>query len=431
MLTAHQYFLRAMKAEAYTRKEWFISVFSVSESTAIKEEIPYLLRKDEQGFYYLDDGLVVRVAEGAPTDQPLLRFKEPIHITPEDVATVLSPTDTHVGIVIWNYLSFIDPFKGRIGYHNQTFSGGLLKSIYKKGCLPRDDDPRRNEPGFFTPTEMLQSVKNGYFLGGMTSLCVPTTSRKALTINPAIIKRRDELFELHKDQLTDPVTMAKIQDELVAMDKADFKGDVAEDFFISEKFFSTARKKMFISFGLEPDFNNAGEGKVVKNSLLEGWDPKDLPPLANSAIDGSYDRGKSTAEGGAAVKELIRITQNIQIVDEDCGTQVGFWETLTAANIDRFVGSYYFDNKKQTHLITSDNKGELVGQRVMIRSPDYCRMGFTDYCQYCAGAHNSQNRVGMSASVVKMATKWMLLRMKKMHVSSLKVREYKLEDVFY
>lgn len=431
MLTAQQYFLKAMKAEAYTRKEWFISVFSISESTGVTEDIPYLLRKDKDGFFYLEDGLVVRVAEGTSTDQPLLRFKDPIHVTPDDVITVLSPIDTHVGIVIWNYLSFIDPFKGRIGFYNQTFSGGLLKGVYKKGCLPTDDDARRTEKGFFTPTEMLQSVKNGYFLGGLTALCVPTTSRKALTINPAIIKRRDELFEEHKEQLNDPVTMAKIQDELVAMDKADFKGDVAEDFFISEKFFSTARKKMFISFGLEPDFNSAGEGRVVKNSLLEGWDPKDLPPLANSAIDGSYDRGKSTAEGGAAVKELIRITQNVQILDEDCGTEVGFWETLTDDNIDRFISSYYFDAKKQTHLITSDNKASLIGQRVMIRSPDFCNHGFTDICQYCAGAHNAQNKVGMSAGVVKMGTKWMLLRMKKMHVSSLKVREYKLDSVFY
>src|SRR5690606_40402980 len=87
--------------------------------------------------------------------------------------------------------------------------------------------------------------------------------------------------EKYKDRLHDPAVIAENQNALVALDKEWLKGDPVEGFFLGDKVWNTARKRMFTIHGPESGFEEGGDAELIVNSLDEGWDITKMPVMVN------------------------------------------------------------------------------------------------------------------------------------------------------
>ena len=63
-------------------------------------------------------------------------------------------------------------------------------------------------------------MANGYWFGEDGSLTKQAWSERSLITDPAIAKRKAELLKQYQDHLKDPLILAKIEKELIDMDKA-------------------------------------------------------------------------------------------------------------------------------------------------------------------------------------------------------------------
>jgi hypothetical protein len=224
---------------------------------------------------------------------------------------------TDVGKFFINYLLFVDPFNDKIPYINGLISAATADKEVQKLVVNNK----------ITRADYNKYINNAFWFGEDGSICVQTLSERALGTDPAIAKRKQELLDKYKDKLNDPIIMSKIEDELIAMDKAYIKGDVSEPFFqaVGGKAYKEQRKKMYIMVGLMSDFSKDTSKMVtVKSNMDGGYQIEDLPAVANEIRRGSYERGKSTAAGGAESKFIVRAFQDLRITKEDCGTKRGY-----------------------------------------------------------------------------------------------------------
>ena len=95
--------------------------------------------------------------------------------------------------------------------------------------------------------EYLKFADAAFYLTTFSQLFIPTVSEKSITVSKEVLKLRDELFEQYKDQLTNPVILAKVEKILIEADKASLSGDESEGFLnTSSKSWNIVRKKLFL-----------------------------------------------------------------------------------------------------------------------------------------------------------------------------------------
>ena len=348
---------------------------------------------------------------------PVFDMLEKFHIEDGMIANYKGPSMlTDVGKFFINYLLFVDPFGDRIPYQNKLISAGVADSEVNKLILEHKA----------TRQEYNKYINNAFWFGEDGSIAIQTLSERALGTDPAIAKRKKELLEKYKDQLHDPIIMSKVEDELIAMDKAYIKGDVSEPFFqaVGGKAYKEQRKKMYIMVGLMTDFSkNSGDMVTVVNNMDGGYRVEDIPAVANEIRRGSYERGKSTAAGGAESKFITRAFQDIRITEEDCGTKRGKTFILTDKNKSLFIGRYLVDGT----VLAPDNIDSYVNKRITIRSPMYCQCK-DGLCYKCCDEiirYAKLENIGMQSLAI--ADVMVSVAMKSMHSSS--INTYKIEDI--
>lgn len=320
-------------------------------------------------------------------------------------------TITDVGKFFFNYLLLIDPFDGQplIPYINERMKPGDIDDKIAK---------------LISEKKVNRKMYNKYMVNGYTfcedgSIVTGSWSERSLTIDPAVTKRKEELFEKYKGRLDDPVVMVAIEKELVDLDKSTFKGDPAEAFLMTDpgKIFNEQRRKFFIQFGVTASFSKYGGTEFMSNNLSQGARIEDVPIGANEIRRGSYGRGKETAKGGEQTKFLLRIFQNVKLIEDDCHTHRGLRVRVTDYNYKKWVGRYPVDGSTP---YTLDDLKSAIGSEIIIRSPMYCN-SHGGYCKRCCGKFFEQvdiKAIGMQGlSVTSAMTS---IAMKAQHNSSLK-----------
>jgi hypothetical protein len=143
--------------------------------------------------------------------------------------------------------------------------------------------------------------------------------------------------------------------------------------------------QLFISWGYGVD----GEGNLtppVKNSLLKGLTPEEMYYGANKAITAAYLKSVGSAQPGHIAK-IIRAALNDVKFDpnlEDCGTKKYFELLVTDKNKSNLIGRYYLNEKtKKLEEITEENVSKLIGKKIKLRSPIYCKS--EKFCKTCIG----------------------------------------------
>ncbi|ANH52375.1 RNA polymerase beta subunit [Erwinia phage vB_EamM_Deimos-Minion] len=435
-MNIRDYLIMAFRAGAYKQRQWVLSVMSITQTpdgkSVADSMIPYQAHRINIGatldWAYWDDFNKTFVPiEGVDVNFPLFRPEDQYTLQPGDFANVTEEVTTTFGRILANHYYFIDVVGERVPFQNVEFNRGMLEKIYKARVLEDAQDLRRSDPFYLTVDEFKRSVDNGFALGGLSKLCVPTACPETMYPPKFIIEMRDRLFEEHKDELNNPVVMGRIQDELLKHYREFLMSTPSAKFFVIKKTIDQAFNNMFLTGGIAGAF---GGNTVITNSLYEGWNLKNFPALVNGSIEASFDRGAATADGGEKVKMLIRATQNIRITDDDCGTQLGVPWVIEDAGKARFINSYILD-KGVTILLTPENIDKFIGKPVMTRSPSFCKKSHGDSCKFCVGAHNATNPRGMSSGTSKIGSTLMLLSMKAMHKGSkIDLIEYNLDEVF-
>lgn len=422
------YFIQAMKAEAYRYKAWILGAFSVTRQkpTDVSEEYPYQLFRDDKGQYYFFEGQkdAAVYLEGIVPGEPPFSFKDQVVLGVGDVPNLKRNITSTYGNLLFNYIALVYPFGEKIDYMEGPITVPRVEKIIE-GRLqdaPKNEADRSTSPGGPLYVDEYMKFNEAMFsMAGLTQLCVPSATAKTMTTDPRIAVRRDELLKQYKDRLHDPVVQAKIDAELIAMDRAWLKGDLGEGFYIKDKSFEVVRKKTHLLQGAEQGFDVQGE--VIPTSLNDGWDIKYLPAMGNSLREGSYNRGALTALGGEATKFNYRIFQNTVISEDDCGSTLGMPVEMTPTRAPRFLASSYITPKGPVE-ITEENLQGLMGQTLMMRTPLYCKTKGANFCAVCMGRKIATTPNAISTYAADIGSTFMGIMLKSMHGKSLSVAKY-------
>ena len=352
------------------------------------------------------DIYLVKLSDNAM--EPPYRFADEFDLPAGILPNCTNQTYTDVGKFLMNYLLLTDPFGSLFPYRNEMFNLGSIEKDIASNILE----------GKITREQFNVYMNNGYWFGEDASVTTATVTPKAITTDPRIKIRKQELLEQYKDQLDDANITSKIENELVAMDKEWIKGDPSANFYDTDgnKAYKEQRKKMHIFMGLMAGFDKVeGKYEFVSDSLRGGWSLDNLDIAANDVRRGSYGRGIETALGGTQSKFILRIFQGLRIIEDDCGSKKGIKLKLTEDNISFYYGRWVVG---ETESISKENKSRFIGKEVVLRSPMYCTSE-GGFCYKCCGdlfKKLGMPMAGMNALII--TSGFTTTAMKSQHMSS-------------
>jgi hypothetical protein len=116
----------------------------------------------------------------------------------------------------------------------------------------------------------------------------------------------------------------------------------------------------------------------ILSSLVEGLSPLEMALSAAGNRKGAIDKALNTATAGYVLRKLVFSLQHLRKGTlEDCGTDRGREVEITMENKRKWIGRYTMDGTK----LTLDNISSMVGKRVVLRSPMFCKS--VDFCKKC------------------------------------------------
>lgn len=411
-MTKYEYFKWAHGRELLFHRWWLLRVFSLPyPSTTHNSDVgDFYYDAEGQALYIGEDGQPHPITD-AVKDQPLYGVSEALTIKKGDFQIVDKDYETYYSTLVTNLIMIQWPFDGQIPYQNGVFSGKKMDKLVVQHL----------KDGTITTDQHLKGTRALGYLTVLNQVCVTSASRKTLLPPPDIKERRDALIEKYKDDLHNPVTIAKIEQELVAYYKEYMSDDPAAGFYLKDKAYSVSLKRSHIMFGGEPKLENPSEMDLIVPSLREGLSLEHLPQMVNSLRMGSYNRGASTALGGEAAKLSSRIFQNTAIEGEDCGSTVFYPVEVTPYNQHRLVGRYY---KVGNGLKVIESGQAKVGDLFFIRSPLSCQTGNGNFCETCLGKAVAGSGLSIGPQASAMGSAILSLFLSLFHGRALKTKKY-------
>lgn len=426
-----QYFLAALEAQEYRRTAWIISAFSLIMENADawkKDPYPFRIVQTPVGFFFVDpaDSTKLVQIEDAIPGRPLFTMKERVQVKPGAVPNLGEDIETSYGNLLFNCIVLVYAFGNKMPYMEGKVTARQIEEL----ILPRlkdNDDPIQHawkgigrDPQWLYVDEYLRFCDGMFSLMALTQLCVTACTPKSITAPPGVKELRTKLLNENKGRLHDPAVIAKIDSQLVAYLKEWFKDDPSLSFLIYDKSFTNVRRKLYLMGGAEVGMDDKATVELVERSLSEGWDPKDIPVMNTASRSGSHSRGAQTELGGEAVKWLFRASSNLTIAATDCGSTMGVRLKTGLKDHNKLIGFTALVRGEQVK-ITPENVDKYLGKIVTLRSSMYCRLDNTDLCSTCLGDRLSGNPTGLSAAIADYGSTFMLILMKAMHSTELKL----------
>lgn len=433
----NELFLKAMAADCFKNKSWVISAFSLFSEDENKWRLnpyPYRIIRSLTGYFYIDKdnpSNMIRI-DDADVTKPLFYVHDPIEIDSFSVINCADKITTTIGRVLLNYYICLYPFGNKIPFINGEYGVSTIMDIVAKGFTNTPDDPNKRRSDLFYVDEYLKLCEVTDFIKGFTQLFCWAGTEKALSTHPDVPKRKKELLEQYKDSLNSPATIALISEELRKLDAQHLSDDPAKHYFLSKKSKEVNRSKLFLIGGAEVGLEeNAVKVDLIQNSLKEGWDVEKLPTMIDSLRAGSFNRGAQTVLGGVAFKELLRASSNLRIGADDCGAKLGKMFDVGPNNFKRLIGRYVLTSKGPTLINDKEEAGAYLGKKIMVRSPQYCRLSKTDYCRVCVGKKLSISDNALPIAVSDYGSVFLYVFMKAAHGKATILEKMNLQDVLF
>lgn len=425
----NDYFIECLQAGKYRDLKWINSILAITnlklkEETSPDDVEPYELVKGANEHYWFLDPVSREFIdiENASSDGPMFYRKELITI-PVGTINILphqGEMKTTIGNALTNAIILFYPFDKRIPYFNGGKNGEIGK--IDPGAITKmvtafvldDKEAEGKDPYSFISIKQLQTWMQAVgWMAGLSTIVTAGYTEKSVRIAPEVLKRRDELYEEFKDQLGDAAIQARIEDELIKLDKESLKDDPSFDFYYKhDKHWANSRKKQLITTGLISSIS--GDPVFIKEPLGAGINAENIPAYADSIRHASYSRGHLTALGGELVKYIFRVTQNIKITEKDCKTSYGISDVILPGFDSMYIGRYLVTPEGPVE-ITTDNIGSLKGKTIILRSPAYCKTADGNFCEMCMGKDLSRTPKAIHTAAVEPGSVMMNASMKAMH----------------
>lgn len=426
------YFVKACQAGAYKHRHWIIQMFSqfvFDVDAQAKQTYPFKLSsltKPKDGQYsFIDPETNEEILiKESTTERPLFMFTDKLTLSKGEIPNLRTNITTTYGNLLFNWIVLVYPFNDKIEYMNEMIKGKKIDDMIAKRVVDTPKEGETRDPKNIYIDEVERYMEAMTSIGSLAVLCAPAASPKTMTVDKAVLKRRDELFKEAGDTITDPAIVSKIDEELAALDKESFKGDSSEKFYIKDKTFATSRKRCFIYVGAEPGFGLSKKGlPVIKKPLSEGWDLNEFPALVDGHRAGSFKRGAETALGGESVKYFYRVFQNTKVAEDDCGVTQGIpWE-VNESNYTSFIGLYGVKDKK-TYEITEENAKSLINSVIYTRSPLLCVTQAPSFCAKCIGKALALSPTGLHTAASSVGSAFMSASLAAAHGKAFRTEQF-------
>lgn len=386
------------------------------DSSGQFKKLPHAVFVEGGKFNVIIDGKTEEVEGDA--EGPLFQMDDILEL-PGDFHPLLKGKGvrTTFGLFLHNVILIWEPFKGVVDYINKEFTKPLFENLFREIMV---SNPRPGESipeGKASVKQCLEFTHNCYFLEGLGTHFIKPGGLDALTVHPEVLALKAKLFKEHAHELNDPVVFTNILDQMVDLDYKITMAGPSRKFFIAKKFIDNSRKRMFIAFGIEP--NPTGDGWVaITDSLDQGWDPKYLVTYINTSVAGSYSRSMATGEGGAEVKNTLRLIGRALVSSEtvDCKTPVLEDIIIEKDSAFYWVGSWV---ATKAGLLQLDEKNvfTFLGKTIQVRVPQFCILNPGELCKTCCGQGLGAYGERLSAEMALIPTTMMLQRMKAAHTA--------------
>lgn len=419
----YAFFIKGLQEGKYKDKRWVLRAFAlVRESKTESDLKPYDILQSSAGFSYLspETNALAPFKGAVKAGEPLFASTEEITVKKGEIPGFLKDETTTIGRLLYHCMIFVYPFGDKVPFTNALLNMGKFEDELASKLEDDVEEGKTENAGSFYCHELIRYYEAIAYSRTLAMLFVPAASQKSLSISPEVLKRRDELFNDPNIDMNDQATAAAVETELVEMDKASFKGDVASGFLINKKDFAIVRKKRFISFGSGDRMVPGTRTKYVRRSLNEGTDVGMFKEYVDEMRTGSYKRGVETMFGGELDKWLVRQSSNMRVIPGSCGTSVGMPTLITEFNKLNMLGRHIVVGGGYDTL-TEDNIGTYLGKKVLRRSPATCNQGKPDYCEVCLGAKLSMNPDALSVAFSQYGHAFMGESMSAMHGKSLSI----------
>jgi hypothetical protein len=419
------YLLFAIQEKCYKKKAWVVSVFSVTQESdeQKKNTYPGKLIREPFGFFTVSkENEKIQIDTKNPLTEPLLSIKERLTITKAWIGSLQEDAlETSAGTLLVNLICLYEAFGDKFPYKAGTFSpGDLEKEIVKKlQSTPKAGSPR--EAGVYYVDEYLKFCEGILFLEGFAQLFTHSITRQGLLPAPGRKAFRDELVKKYGDTLRDPVVMAKFEAELSNFDKAYLKSDPAYGKFMSGKVAKSRMKAYMTQGGEANSFIQSMEVTPIVQPLEEGFplDKEGFTAVSNTIRYGSFSRGSETVNGGVTAKALMRAADNWKITEGDCGTNLGIRRLYRESEINHIVGRYIVTGGKSVLVETPEQAKAFINQKIVLRSPQYCRRSGTQTCEVCAGLALAKYPTGLPIPLMEVSGGILTDSLKLMHNTAL------------
>jgi len=270
-------------------------------------------------------------------------------------------------------------------------------------------------------TEAKQKIL--FWISKLTTLYPQTFDIDDFVLPPAILKKRDKLIsQIGKDGFDFEDGISELANEafellkkknsgLYYLIKSGAKGNV--DLY----------KILTIAKGSSVDIEGNITSNITQNQN-DGYDMNTFVANANEARYTQYEKSLTVEEPGSLSRGIAYACNNVVIAEKDCKSKKYLNWTITEKNYNRIIGRYYLNTNKELELITQSNSESLLGGKINLRSPIYCKSK-KGICEICYGKLfevNNSKHIGMvSATVVN--TLGINTSMKKRHKTSLATQE--------
>lgn len=254
-----------------------------------------------------------------------------------------------------------------------------------------------------------------------------------------VLKKPKEVEELHKQLLKkyetaldnhDEKASEEIEKQLIEKTKEVLKDDVGMDLYLSGARGSIGNNMKNINLTRGAVKNvQTGKYDIIKGSLMDGLDKKDIAAHSNSILLGAYSKAVGTQVSGYLAKELSSALQT-EVLEED-GSDCGTKQTLSVTipkKIEDYLYRYIVEDDGSLTCLTPEKIDKYVGKRVKMRSPMYC-IG-KHLCSRCAGEYYyklGKQSIGLTST--RVATTCTRLNMKKFHENLVKSQKIDLNDI--
>ena len=427
-MTKVEYLKQCIINRSYTRVAWLIGVFGIIGNTTPKKYLD--LTYNANGYNYLaENGELVRISDAFT--QPLFNPKDQIVIDPSWTPLVTQSTETTVGRLIANVVCLYEAFGTNVPYINKSFSVSTVEAIVapKLNSNPEDENYL---PSMIYIRDYIKFIDSIQYLSNLSSIIVVSATPKIISRPEGLEEFIKELVEKYKGKLGSPVELANFETELKDFDDKYLKDDPAYGIFISGKIKNIARKKLFLTIGAELDFQEKAVVEPIISSLADGWNlnPKDFRLMMNGSRYGSFSRGSETVKGGVTFKTLIRATNNLKIVDTDCGTKLTLPRTYYEHNVHKLVDRSIVVKDTTIPIETIEQAKAFIGKEVQLRSAAYCKLEGESLCSTCVGKKISHHKDSLAILLSEISAIILTAALKKMHGTVLATAKIDLDKHF-